>query len=51
MNKIIKEDIYRQYIQTTWINPPGELHPKKAFYAQHCLESRVGLVVQPQYTL
>jgi hypothetical protein len=25
LNKIIKDDIHRQFIQITWVNPPGEL--------------------------
>jgi hypothetical protein len=38
LNKIIKEDIYKRYIQITWTNPPNGLRPKMAFYAEHCLE-------------
>jgi hypothetical protein len=51
LNKIIRDDIYRQFIQITWVNPPGGLHPKMAFYAEHFLELRDGFIVQPHYTL
>ena len=51
LNKIIREDIYKQLVQVTWINPPRGLRPKMAFYAEHFLEIRDGLIVQPQYTL
>jgi hypothetical protein len=51
LNKIIKDDIYMQFIQITWVNPPSGLRPKMAFYAEHFLELRNGLIVRPQYTL
>ena len=50
LNKIIKEDIYKQFFQITWVNPPGGLHPKMAFYVEHFLEIRDELIVRPQYT-
>ena len=50
LNKIIRDDIYRQFIQTTWVNPQGGLRPKMAFYAEHFLELQDGLIVRPQYT-
>jgi hypothetical protein len=50
LNKIIRDDIYRQFIQITWVNPPGGLRPKMAFYAEHFLELRDGFIVRPQYT-
>jgi len=34
MNRI-KDDIYKQLVRVTWINPQGELHSKMVFYA-HC---------------
>jgi hypothetical protein len=51
LNKIIKEDIFRQYIQVTWVDPLRGLNPKMAFYAKHFMELRDGLIVQPPYTL
>jgi hypothetical protein len=51
LNKIIRDDIYRQFVQIIWANPQGGLRPKMAFYAEHFLELRDGLTVQPQYTL
>lgn len=49
LNKIIKEDIYRRYVQTTWTDPPNGLRPKMAFYTEHRLEIRDGLIIRPQY--
>ena len=43
-------DIYKQFVQVPWINPPRGLRPKMAFYAGHFLEIRDGLIVQPKYT-
>jgi hypothetical protein len=51
LNKIIRDDIYRQFVQITWVNPQGGLRPKMAFYAEHFLELRDELIVRPQYTL
>jgi len=51
MNKIIREDIYRQYIQVTWVDPPHKLKPKMAFYAKHFMEMRDELIIRPAYTL
>jgi hypothetical protein len=51
LNRIIRDDIYRQFIQITWVNPQGGLRPKMAFYVEHFLELRDGLIVRPQYTL
>jgi hypothetical protein len=51
LNKIIRDDIYRQFIQITWVNPPGGLRPKMAFYAEHFLGLRDGFIVRPHYTL
>ena len=47
LHKIIREDIYRQFVQVTWVNPVGGLHPKMAFYIEHFLELRGGLIVRP----
>jgi hypothetical protein len=46
-NKIIRDDIFRQFIQITWVNPQDGLCSKMAFYAEHFLELRDGLIVQP----
>ena len=51
LNKIIKEDIYKQFIQTTWISPPRGLCTKMAFYVEHFLEIRDMLIVRPKYRL
>jgi hypothetical protein len=51
LNKIIRDDIYRQFIQITWVNPPGGLCPKMAFYAEHFLVLREEFIIQPHYTL
>ena len=42
--QIITNDIYRQFIQTTWVHPQGRLRPKMAFYDEHFLELREGLI-------
>jgi len=51
LNKIIRDDIYKKFIRNTWVNPPGGLHPKMAFYVEHFLEFRDGFIVQPHYSL
>ena len=45
LNMIIRDDIYRKFIQITWVNPPGGLHPKMAFYAKNFLEDRDEFIV------
>jgi hypothetical protein len=47
LNKIIKEDIYRQNIQVIRIAPPSGLKPKMAFYANHFMELRDNLIIHP----
>ena len=47
LNKIIREDIYKQFVQITWVNPLGGLRPKMAFYVEHFLEIRDELIVRP----
>ena len=47
LNKIIMDDIYRQFVHITWVNPQGGLCPKMAFYAEHFLELRDRLIVRP----
>ena len=37
LNEHVRQDIYRQYITTTWCHPSGGLRPKMAFYAEHFL--------------
>lgn len=49
-NKIIREDIYRSFVQVPWVNPPRGLRPMMAFYAKHFLELRDGVIVRLQYT-
>jgi hypothetical protein len=51
MNRIIRDDIYRQYILVTWLDPPSGLKPEMAFYVKHFLMLRNGLIVQPPYKL
>jgi hypothetical protein len=51
MNKIIKDDIYRQFVQIAWVSPWAGLCPKMAFYIEQFLELRDGLIIRPQYTL
>jgi hypothetical protein len=51
MNTIIQEDIYKQFVHVTWINPQGGLRPKMAFYVEHFMVMRDGLIVRPHYTL
>ena len=46
----MREDVYKQYVQATWVNPLGGLRPKMAFYAEHFLEIKDRLIVRPQYT-
>lgn len=45
MNKIIIDDIYRQYVQVTWLDPLGGFRPEMAFYAEHSLVLRDDLIV------
>ena len=35
LNRIIREDIYKQDIQVTLVDPPCELKPKMGFYLEH----------------
>jgi hypothetical protein len=37
-------------VHVSWENPPGGLHPKIAFYLEHFIEVRDGLIIQPPYT-
>jgi hypothetical protein len=47
LNRIIMDDIYKQFIHITLVNPQAGLCPKMAFYVEHFLELRFGLIVQP----
>ena len=49
LNEHVRQDIYRQYITTTWCHPSGGLRPKMAFYAEHFLVIQDGIVVRPAY--
>ncbi len=49
LNEHFQQDIYRQYITTTWSNPSGGLRPRMAFYAEHFLEIQNGIVVRLAY--
>jgi len=44
----------RVHIQTLckvmWIAPPKDLGPKMAFYFEHFIQSRDGLIIRPEYT-
>jgi hypothetical protein len=42
---IIRDDVYTQFIQVTWVNLSVGLYTKIAFYAQHFLELRDGVIV------
>jgi hypothetical protein len=50
-NGITREDIYKQYIQFSWITPPTGLKPKMAFCAKQFMELRGSLIVQCPYAL
>jgi hypothetical protein len=50
VNRDIREDIYRLYIQVTWTSPPTSLGSKMSFYLEHFLELRDGIIVRPPYT-
>lgn len=50
MNRVMKEVIYKEFIWDTWIFPPKELGPKMAFYIEHFLQLRDGLIIRPKYT-
>jgi len=39
LNRIIKDDIYKQFVQVTWTNPQGKLRPKMAFYVENYIEA------------
>ena len=49
LNKIIREDIYRQFIQVTSVNAPRGLHPKMAFYTENFLQLIDGFIIRPKY--
>ena len=49
LNEHVRQDIYKQYITTTWCHPPGGLRPKMAFYAEHFLVIQDGIVVRRAY--
>lgn len=49
LNKIIRDGIYKQFVQTTWTNPRRGLHSKMAFYVKHFMEARDELIIQPSY--
>jgi hypothetical protein len=49
MNTIIQEDIYKQFVHVTWINPQGWLRPKMAFYVEHFMVMKDGVIVRPHY--
>ena len=51
LNRIIKDDIYKKFIQTNWVTPQGGLRPKMAFYVGNFLEPRDRFIVQPHDTL
>jgi hypothetical protein len=51
LNKIIREDIFKQFIQVTLVDPPRGLNPKMAFYAEYFMKLRYILIVWPSYTL
>lgn len=47
LDKIIREDIYKKFIQFTWVNPPRGLRPKMTFYVENFLELRDKFIVLP----
>ena len=49
LNEHVRLDIYQCYITATWVNPPGELHPRTSFYAIHFLEILDGIINWPSY--
>lgn len=49
LNEHIRLDIYRQYVITTWRNPPCGLHLRMAFYVEHFLDIQDGIILHPQY--
>jgi hypothetical protein len=50
LNRMIREDIYIQYIQVTWTEPPRDLNPKMTFYFELLMELRDSLIVRIEYT-
>jgi hypothetical protein len=42
VNKAMREDIYKQYIQITWISSPKDFGPKMVLYFQHFTQMRDG---------
>ena len=49
LNEHVRLDIYRQYITTTWVNPPSCLRSRMSFYAEHFLEIFDVIIVRPSY--
>jgi hypothetical protein len=49
LNRAIREDIYRLYIQVTWTSPSRSLGLKMSFYLEHFLELQDGIIVFPPY--
>jgi hypothetical protein len=51
LNEHVRLDIYRLYISTTWVNPPGGLRPRMSFYAENFLKLSDGIIARPCYLL
>jgi hypothetical protein len=51
LKRIIRDGIYKQFIQITWVTVHGGLRSKMAFCAAYFLELRDRFIVRPQYTL
>ncbi len=49
LNEHVRLDIYRRYITTTWVNPPGGLRPRMSLYAEHFLEIFDGIIARHSY--
>jgi len=46
---MIRETIYRAFIQTTWVSPLQPLTPKLDHYAKHYFQIDIRLIIPPGY--
>lgn len=49
MNRYIRDNIYKQFIHTIWVNSCEALPPEMVFYKEHLLELKDGFIFRPSY--